>query len=668
MTSIAHIASNVFSPTGALATLTGYEHRPQQETMARAIAEALQNQRHLIVEAPTGIGKTLAYLVPSILYALQGGRKAIVSTHTKNLQDQIFKKDIPLVHAILDKDFRVALLKGRRNYLCTTRLRNTLSSTGSLFEREELEQLNRIREWAVRTTDGDVENLGFIPNSRVWDLVCSEKEVCSSALCKTDCFFQCAKERVRSAHLIIMNHALFFNLLQMHDSDDHFIFEGDFVVFDEAQTLESVATSGLGKTISRNQTLGLIHKLYNSRTKKGLLAKEERSVRSQCREAELEAEQLFDTIRESVLRIALAAFRHPAGVVREVRIRQPYLVANTLTGPLNDLQTVMQHLEESAETDTRKQELTAARRSLWEADVLIREFLEQPEQDFTYWVELGGGRSENLTLCTSPTEIADRIGPKLFRRNTSVIMTSATLTVEGRLNYFKGRIGAGNVEECVLDSPFDHMQQMRLTLTRDIPEPDKRDYAKQLPTRILQNIDRTRGKALVLFTSNALMQSVAKEILDDFEERDLQLLVQGGDTQRHELLEEFKRDIHSVLFGLDSFWMGVDVPGEALEHVIITRLPFAVPNHPLIEARLELIEKHGGNAFMEFTLPEAVLKFRQGVGRLLRSRTDKGWVTILDSRILTKRYGRTFISSIPRCLVEIIAASGETEFLPIDEL
>jgi ATP-dependent DNA helicase DinG len=636
--------------------------------MARAIADALQNRRHLIIEAPTGIGKTLAYLVPSILYALQEERKAIVSTHTKNLQEQIFKKDIPLVHAILDRDFRVALLKGRRNYLCTTRLHNAFSSTGSLFERDELEQLNHIREWSLRTTDGDVENLGFIPNARVWDLVCSEKEVCSSARCKTDCFFQRAKERVKSAHLTIMNHALFFNLLGMHDSDDHFVLADDFVIFDEAQTLESVAASGLGKTISRNQTLASIHKLYNGRTKKGLLAKEGRSVRSRCGEAELGAENFFNTVRESVVRIAPAAFRNSAGVVREVRIRQPYLVANTLTNSLNDLQTAVQQLEESAETEARKQEFAAARRSLWEVDVLIREFLEQPDQDFTYWVELGAGRSENVTLCASPTEIADRIGPKLFRANTSVIMTSATLTVEGRLDYFKNRMGAGMVEGCVLDSPFDHTQQMRLTLTRDIPEPDKTDYARHLPSRILQNIDRSRGKALVLFTSNVLMQSVAAELMHDLEERSLQLLVQGGDTQRHELLEEFKRDIHSVLFGLDSFWMGVDVPGEALEHVIITRLPFAVPNHPLTEARLELIEKRGGNAFMEFTLPEAVLKFRQGVGRLLRSRTDRGMVTILDSRILTKRYGRMFISSIPQCPVDVIAASGETEFLPIDEL
>ncbi len=661
MSTISHIASDIFSPSGALATLTGYEHRPQQEAMAQAIADALQQQRHLIVEAPTGVGKTLAYLVPSILYALENDRKAIVSTHTKNLQEQIFKKDIPLVHSVLGKDFRVALLKGRRNYLCTTRLRNTLVSTASLFEKDELDQLIRIRDWSHKTLDGDMENLGFVPDSCVWDMVCSEREVCSSSICKSDCFFQRAKERTRSAHVIIMNHALFFTLLAMQETEEHFLFNDDFVIFDEAQTLESVAGTGLGKNLSRYQVFAAVHKLYNARAKKGLLAKEPKAIRSMCDETEHALLEFFDRLKEASQRIAPPGYRNQSASYREVRIKEPHLIANTVSSLLNQLQKEIQKLEESS-TDARKQELAAARRSLWEADVLISEFLEQPEDDFTYWVELGGLRGENVTLCASPTEIADRIGPKLFRNGTSVIMTSATLTVDGQLEYFKSRMGAGAVEGVVLDSPFDHMQQMKLAIARDISEPDKNTYTSQLPKRILQSIDRSHGKALVLFTSNALMQATAKQVAEELEERGLRLLVQGGNAQRHELLEEFKRDVHSVLFGLDSFWMGVDVPGEALEHVIITRLPFAVPNHPLIEARFELIAQRGGNAFMEFSLPEAILKFRQGVGRLLRSRTDMGMVTILDSRILTKRYGRLFISSLPRCPVEVISADGETEY------
>jgi ATP-dependent DNA helicase DinG len=663
MSTISHSASSIFSPAGALAALTGYEHRPQQEQMAEAIANALQHQHHLIVEAPTGVGKTLAYLVPAILYALQEDRKAIVSTHTKNLQEQIFRKDIPLVHAVLGLDFRAMVLKGRRNYLCTTRLTNALASTASMFNDEELHQLERIRDWSTRTTDGDVENLGFVPDRRVWDLVCSEKEICSSSLCKMECFFQRVKERVRSAQLVIVNHALFFTLLEMQDTDDFFIFENDFVIFDEAHTLESVAGVGLGKNLSRSQALAAVNKLYNSNTKKGLLAGEKRALKALCEHAELSIVEFFERVRNAALHSTPSSNRKHNAALREARIRIPHLIANTATGPLNELQHAVQKLEAEASTDIRRQELAAARRSLWEADVLIREFLDQPEEDFTYWVELGGARGEQVTLCASPTEIADRIGPKLFRDKTSVIMTSATLTVDGRLEYFKSRMGATAVEGLVLDSPFDHMRQMQLTLAKDIPEPDKEGFITQLPARILQSIERSHGKALVLFTSNALMQAMAKELATTLDERGWQLLVQGGDMPRHELLEEFKRDIHSVLFGLDSFWMGIDVPGEALEHVIITRLPFAVPNHPLIEARLELIEQRGGNAFVELTLPEAVLKFRQGVGRLLRSRTDKGMVTILDPRILTRRYGQLFISSLPKCPVYIISADGETEQL-----
>jgi ATP-dependent DNA helicase DinG len=663
MSTLSRTASSIFSPDGALGALTGYEHRPQQEQMSEAIGNALERRQHLIVEAPTGVGKTLAYLVPAILYSLNEDRKAIVSTHTKNLQEQIFRKDIPLVHAILQKDFRVAVLKGRRNYLCTTRLRNALGSTALLFEKTELDQLHRIRDWSRRTLDGDMENLGFVPDARVWDLVCSEREVCSSSLCKADCFFQQTKERVRSADLVIMNHALFFTLLAMQESESHFLFENDFVVFDEAHTLEAVAGVGLGKNLSRFQALAAVHKLYNARSKRGLLARDSKTLLLLCSESERLLIEFFDRMKQAALRIAPAMARGQNHVAREIRIRTPRLIANTVAGVLGELQNAVHRLEESS-AETRKPELAAARHALWEAGVLIDEFLEQRDDDFTYWLELSG--NDSVTLCASPTEIAERIGRKLFREDTSVIMTSATLTVNGSLEYFKSRMGAGEVGGVVLDSPFDHMGQMRLTLARDLPEPDRPDYINLLPARILQGIDRTHGKALVLFTNSALLQAMAARLSGDLEGRGWKLLVQGGGLQRHELLEEFKGDIHSVLFGLDSFWMGVDVPGEALEHVIITRLPFAVPNHPLTEARFERIEERGGNAFLDFSLPEAVLKFRQGVGRLLRSRTDKGMVTILDSRILTKHYGRMFISSIPRCPVEVISADGEVEYLPVD--
>ena len=439
MIDIADIASDMFSPVGALATLTGYEHRPQQEAMARSIAEALLAERHLIVEAPTGVGKTLAYLVPSILYALEYDRKAIISTHTKNLQEQLFKKDIPLVHSILGKDFRVAVLKGRRNYLCTTRLRNALASTGLLFEKEELAQLHRIRDWSVNTIDGDMEGLGFVPDARVWDMVCSERDVCNSSVCKSDCFFQRAKERTRSAHVIILNHALFFTLLSMQGAAEHFLFPNDFVIFDEAHTLESVAGTSLGTNISRYQALAAVHKLYSSKTKKGLLAKESKALRSLCEETERSLVEFFVRAKDAALRLAPAERPNHGGSFREVRIKQPHLVADTVCNSLRDLGKRVETIEETS-SEPRSQELAAARRTLLEIDSSITQFLEQTQMDFTYWVEMGGGRSDTISLCTSPIEIADLIGPRLFRDGTSVVMTSATLTVDGSLEYFSGRM------------------------------------------------------------------------------------------------------------------------------------------------------------------------------------------------------------------------------------
>ncbi len=655
MTPLVETVDNIFSESGALSHLREFEYRPQQRKMAVAVAEALEARRHLIVEAPTGVGKSLAYLIPAILYARNEKRKAIITTHTKNLQEQLFRKDITIARGILGaKEVHAVVLKGRRNYLCTTRLQRVLASTGSLFNEDEHNHLRRIEEWSHHTIDGDMENLGFTPQSNVWDMVCSEKGICSSTACGFACFFQQAKERVRSANVVIMNHALFFTLMALQGTEEQFIFPNDFVIFDEAHTVESVAGMGIGKNLSRYQVLAAIHKLYNPKTKKGLFSKQKKSLRTLCEDTEAVALEFFETMRSVVLSQNSNA--------REFRIRRPHIIDDTLTGALQRLEREAEKIEKTLRESEQK-EVAAARRYVWEAKVLIAEFLEQTESGFTYWVELMPGRTGNITLCASPVDVAESIGPKLFRDDTSVIMTSATLAVNNSLDYFQRRIGGVGVDGLILDSPFDHNAQMRLCISTDIPEPDTEGFPFALPQEILQSIDRSKGKALVLFTSTALMRSMAQQLENELASRGIKLLVQGQDMQRHELLQEFKRDIHSVLFGLDSFWQGIDVPGEALEHVIITRLPFSVPNHPLIEARLEVIARRGGNSFMEYTLPEAVLKFRQGVGRLLRSTSDVGIVTILDSRILKKRYGKIFISSLPHCRVEITTSDGEIEYL-----
>ncbi|HTY36394.1 MAG TPA: helicase C-terminal domain-containing protein [Bacteroidota bacterium] len=622
--------------------------------MAQAIASAIEDRSHLIVEAPTGVGKSLAYLVPAILHAVLRDRKAIVSSHTKNLQEQLLRKDVELARRILPVEFHAVLLKGRKNYLCTTRLENAMSHQRQLFGKDETDELERLREWAETTLDGDLETLPFALSPSIRQQVWSEQGACSQKICGTHCFFQRAKARAREADLIVMNHALFFTLLATQPMREGFLYDNDFVIFDEAHTLESVAGVGIGKDLSRSQVLYAIHRLYNPRTKKGLLSRiKKKQAREMCRDAEEAIDEFFDMIAQAAIRAKTSS--------SAVRVRGPHLVANIAEPHLVQLQELVKELSKEENASLNKEELTIAHRLLWEAQVLVGEFLDQPDPALTYWIELPERNSKNITLCAAPTDISSSVGPMLFRENTSVVLTSATLAVAGSLEYIQNRLGARPATTVILDTPFNFRRQMKVVIAGDMPSPDDPRYQDELANWILSSVVRSQGKALVLFTSTMLMNRTAKVLGDAFGQEGFQLLLQGSGASRYKLLEEFKRDVNSVLFGLDSFWMGVDVPGEALEHVIITRLPFSVPDHPLIESRSEFITQNGGNPFMDFTLPEAVIKFRQGVGRLIRSTTDRGVITILDSRIVTKRYGQLFLRSLPPCPVEMISSSGEID-------
>lgn len=644
-----------FSQTGALSKSPDFEYRAEQQEMAGEIAEALEGGRSLVIEAGTGVGKSLAYLVPAVEYAIREGKKAVISTHTINLQEQLTQKDLPIVKRMISEPFEVALLKGRQNYLCPMRLRRAMDQGGELFTSSEQEEVMQIWKWAERTKDGTRSDLDFEPNLKVWLAVCSEAHACTQRTCgpRGNCHFQEARKRAQSAKVLVVNHSLFFSLLTPEEEmregqEEGFLVPNDFVVFDEAHTLEAVAAKALGLRLSQAGLRFDLQRLYSSRTGKGLLkaAGNERVI--ECAQRVLdEADDFFSSVGEAV------TFGEWG---REYRVRQPELVDNTLAGPLRECWGAIEEVAEDTEDDAKKAELMEAARRLREMHGGLKMFLDQEDGGSVYWVEKAGMEGQHLNLITAPIKVADRLRPLLFGPGKSCIATSATLgTGDAQLSYFRERVGATEVPAVKIGSPFDYKKQMAIYVIKSMPDPRDDDYEKMLVHWIERVLIKTEGKAFVLFTSHRLLRAVADAMEDFFEDRGWRLLAQGRGMQRQKMVEVFRDDVNSVLFGTESFWAGVDVPGEALSNVIITRIPFAVPDHPLTAARLEEIEAEGGNPFMEYSVPEAVIKLRQGVGRLIRTKKDEGMVVILDNRVVTKRYGKTFLAALPPAPVTIVS-------------
>src|SRR5438876_6200519 len=629
-----------------------FEFQPQLQEIAVAVANALVEERHLVIEAGTGVGKSLAYLTPAILFAIEEHKKAIVSTHTINLQEQLLYKDIPILKKILPVEFEAALMKGRQNYLCPRRLERALQQQNELFTGPEQNELNRLAEWSRTTRDGSLSDLSVEPDPKVWAQVCSEPHICTQKTCGQDsrCFYQQARKRLLSADVLVINHTLLFILLispeAQEERESGFIFPNDFLILDEAHTVERVASRQIGIGISQYGLRSMIQRLYNARSRKGLftVTRDAEGVRLA---AELVdgAEKFFAAVESK------CDFRKG----REFRVRNADLVPDTITSRLTALQARVSEVVKRADDEFLKAELQEYGRRIRDARAGIAAFLEQSAREHVYWVERTGKTAHFLTLNAAPIDIAPVLERMLFRENCSCVLTSATLAV-GRpdLAYFRARIGAGEVEPLQLGSPFDFPEQMKLFVVRKMPDPRDAGYAKALAHWVAHFVAETEGRAFVLFTSYRVMQQLAGEMEAFFAENDMNLLVQGQGAPRGKLLEQFKTTPRSILFGTDSFWMGVDVPGDALSNVIITRLPFAVPDHPLIEAKLELIEANGGDAFTEYSLPEAILKLRQGVGRLIRTKSDHGIGVILDNRIVTRPYGRAFLEALPECPVKVI--------------
>ncbi len=647
----------------------GFELRPQQVQMADAVRRALLDGRHLAVEAGTGVGKSFAYLIPAIGLVRNKMGKVLISTYTITLQEQLTDKDIPFLSRCLERHeatdirepnrscpggiFTAALAKGRGNYLCKRRLEFALRRQRELFDGFG-SAFAALKNWGGQTEDGSLSDISFVPEARVWDAVKSEHGNCRGRKCShfRDCFYQRARRRLEQADIIVANHAIMFSDLVLKEQGVSLLPDYRYVIVDEAHNIEHVAEEHFGIDVSDSGVKLLLNGLYNPRTHKGLLAY-------------MDADKAIAIVGRT-MREARAFFK---------KVRDWYesnkgetggrcyanFVDDTVSGHLKSLRSELTKLVKKAEDFDEKFEIM---RFVDRCGVLAEEvdcFLRQGKGDYVYWVEVRDSGSSAVSLRGAPLNVGEDVRRCLFDRYESVILTSATLSSGGLdersgFEFFAKRVGLRDFDSLKLGSPFDYEKQVTVYIEKGLPDPNEAGFVGAASEAVKKYVRQTGGRAFVLFTSYAMLEEMAENLRDWLAKNDIELLQQEAGVDRTALLNRFKRCETGVLFGADSFWQGVDVPGEALSNVIIARLPFAVPDSPLVAGRLEQIREQGGNPFYEYQLPLAILKFRQGFGRLIRSKSDAGIVAILDNRIVNRPYGVEFLEAIPKCKIRIVPA------------
>ena len=583
----------IFSPGGRISEhLNGYEFRQEQLQMAHEVARSFIDAEHLIVEAGTGVGKSFAYLIPAISLALKAEQKVVISTNTISLQEQLVTKDIPFLRRILPRDFNVVLAKGRRNYLSRRRLKNLLNYERGLFDTlEEVEEVAEIEEWVNWTVDGSTADLPWQPNPQVWDKVASDRDNCLGRQCETynTCFYFNVRREMQDADLLIVNHHLLFSDLAIRKESTEALGvlpEYDYLIIDEAHHLEATATNHASVNFSNTRVKWLLDSLSN-------VAKlfESKQLTTQVEEAREQANTLFRTIIDVFEEANDVG--HSSSVTH--RIHESNFVRNMLDAPLTDLERTLKGLQDRASTEDEEQEITAhhsyCQRLRDELDMIIR----QDDPNYVYWGEISmRGRTPRILLHATPANVNQILEDHLFSLKNSVVMTSATLSTNRNFAYFKNRIGINECRELLVHSPFDFKKQVQIHIPRYMPDPNSREFVPVVTQKIKHYLELTHGKAFVLFTSYKMMDEVYDVVAPYLEEIGITTFKQGGELSRTDMLQAFREDTDSVLFGTSSFWEGVDVRGEALSNVIITKLPFEVPTHPVMEARVKQIKERGG--------------------------------------------------------------------------